>query len=167
MNIELTDNRHGRRERTGDLHPHCHLRYAVPMKKTVVLYALALAVGALLLQWVEHQYALQLLSFEVYILILAAGFTVLGIWLGHRLTRGPKQAPPTRNQKALDALKISGKEYEVLELLAAGHSNQEIAARLFVSPNTIKTHLASLYRKLEVSRRTQAVSRARELRLII
>ncbi len=152
---------------TDGLHPRRHLRYAVPMKKTVVFYALALAVGALLLQWVEHQYALRLLSVEVYILILATGFTVLGIWLGHRLTRGPKQAPPTRNQKALDALRISGKEYEVLELLAAGHSNQEIAERLFVSPNTIKTHLASLYRKLEVSRRTQAVSRARELRLIV
>ncbi len=136
------------------------------MKKTVVLYAVALAVGALLLQWLEHQYALRLLSGEVYILILAAGFTVLGVWLGYRLTNGPKQAPPDRNQKALDALKISDKEYEVLELLAEGHSNQEIAERLFVSPNTIKTHLASLYRKLEVSRRTQAISRARELRLI-
>lgn len=137
------------------------------MKKTVVLYALALAVCALLLQWVEHQYALRLLSVEGYVLILAAGFTVLGVWLGHRLTRRPREEAPTRNQKALDALKVSDKEYEVLELLAAGHSNQEIAERLFVSPNTIKTHLASLYRKLEVSRRTQAVSRARELRLIV
>lgn len=137
------------------------------MIKTVVPYAVVLAAGALLLQWMERQYALRLLSVEFYILLLATGFTVLGIWLGHRLTRSPKQAQPTRNQQALNALKISEKEYQVLELLAAGHSNREIAEHLFVSPNTIKTHLASLYRKLEVSRRTQAISRARELRLII
>ncbi|MEM6513037.1 MAG: LuxR C-terminal-related transcriptional regulator [Pseudomonadota bacterium] len=137
------------------------------MKKTILLYALALAVGAVLLQWMEHQYAIRLMSTELYVMVLAVGFTVLGVWVGHRLTRGPRAADPTVNRKALDALKISDKEYEVLELLAAGHSNREMADRLFVSPNTIKTHLASLYRKLEVSRRTQAVSRARELNLIV
>ncbi len=136
------------------------------MKKTVLLYALALAVGAVLLQWIEYQHALRLMSTDVYVLLLAVAFTALGIWVGHRLTRKPAPRDSDINRQALDALGISDKEYAVLELLALGHSNQEIAERLFVSPNTIKTHLASLYRKLEVSRRTQAVSRARELRLI-
>ncbi len=137
------------------------------MRKTILYYALALATGAVLLQWIEHQYAIRLMSTEIYILVLAVGFTALGIWVGHRLTRGPAKSTATVNQQALDYLKISDKEYEVLELLAAGHSNQEIAKKLFVSPNTIKTHLASLYRKLEVSRRTQAVNKARELKLIV
>ena len=139
----------------------------VKLRRHVLVYALALAGGAVLLQWIEHQYTVRLMSTEIYILLLAIGFTVLGIWVGHRLTRRPEKPAATVNRKALDYLKISDKEYEVLELLAAGHSNQEIADRLFVSTNTIKTHLASLYRKLEVSRRTRAVSRARELNLII
>ncbi|MEM1175423.1 MAG: response regulator transcription factor [Pseudomonadota bacterium] len=137
------------------------------MRRTILYYALGLAAGAVALQWIEQQYAFRLMSTELYILLLATGFTVLGVWLGHRLTRGPAKPAASVNRKALDYLQISDKEYEVLELLAAGHSNQEIAERLFVSPNTIKTHLASLYRKLEVSRRTQAVNRARELKLIV
>ena len=137
------------------------------MGKHVVYYALALAGGALLLQKIEHQYALRGMSVEVYVLLLAGGFTALGIWVGHRLTRGRPKAPPQVNQDALDYLKISDRERAVLELLVAGHSNQEIADRLHVSTNTIKTHVASLYRKLDVSRRTQAANRARELRLVV
>lgn len=63
-------------------------------------------------------------------------------------------------------MRISARELEVLQLLANGHSNKEIAAELFVSPNTVKTHIARLYEKLEVSRRTQAVSRAKALQLV-
>ena len=137
------------------------------MAKFVLPYALALAGGTALLQWMDYQYAVRLLSADAYVVLIATGFTALGIWVGHRLTRAPSKPTATRNQQALDYLKISEKEYAVLKLLAAGHSNQEIAEQLFVSPNTIKTHLANLYRKLEVSRRTQAVNRARELRLIV
>jgi ATP/maltotriose-dependent transcriptional regulator MalT len=68
--------------------------------------------------------------------------------------------------QALGYLGVSDREYEVLTLLADGLSNREIAERLFVSPNTVKTHLAHLYEKLAVSRRTQAISKAKELRLI-
>ena len=82
------------------------------------------------------------------------------------LTRRSRPAPFEKNARALGYLGISEREYEVLELLAAGHSNREMAERLYVSPNTIKTHLAHLYEKLEVSRRTQAVRKARSLRLI-
>ncbi len=136
------------------------------MKKFILTYALLMGAGAAVLQWLQYQYAVRLLPTELYILLIALGFTVLGVWLGRRVTGRPSAPPPGRNQQALDYLKISEREYRVLELLAEGHSNQEIAQRLFVSPNTIKSHLASLYRKLEVSRRTQAVNRARELKLI-
>jgi ATP/maltotriose-dependent transcriptional regulator MalT len=79
------------------------------------------------------------------------------------------RAPATSfepNKAAQETLRISARELEVLELLAAGRSNKEIANRLEVSPNTIKTHIAKLFEKLEVSRRTEAILRARELGMI-
>jgi len=136
------------------------------VKKRIFLSALAIAVGALLLQWLQYQYVVRLLSPEVYIVIIAAGFTVLGGWFGYRVTNRARPGAE-RNQAALDALHISEKEQRVLELLVAGLSNKEIADTLCVSINTVKTHLANLYAKLQVSRRTQAVRRARELRLVV
>jgi len=137
------------------------------MKKTIVLYSLAVAAGALLLQWLEYQFLVRSFSAEIYIAAIALTFTALGVWVGYRLTTRRTQGPPfEQNRQALDSLGISERECEVLELLAEGHSNREIADSLYVSPNTVKTHLASLYGKLEASRRTQAVQRARALRLI-
>lgn len=135
--------------------------------RTVVLPAVLLGAAALLLQWLDHRHGVRSLSTEGYVVLLAIGFTLLGAWLGGRLTR--RSAPPEAfepNRPALEALGISEREHEVLGLLAEGLSNAEIASRLFVSPNTVKTHLARLYEKLEVSRRTQAVLKARSLRLV-
>lgn len=83
-----------------------------------------------------------------------------------RLARRPASATFEKNEAALAALGITQREHAVLELLATGKSNKEIAQKLGVSPNTIKTQVASLYQKLEVQRRTQAVQKARELALI-
>ena len=136
------------------------------MMRPILIYALVIAAGALALRWLQYQYVIRLLSPEIYVVLIAAAFTVLGAWAGHRITRRPATPGAGRNQQAIDYLKISEREYRVLELLAAGHSNKEIADQLCVSVNTVKTHLANLYSKLEVSRRTQAVRKARELRLI-
>ncbi|MEM7248162.1 MAG: response regulator transcription factor [Acidobacteriota bacterium] len=136
------------------------------LKRSIVLYGVAIALAAGLLQWLDVRHHFRLLSTELYILVIAAGFTALGIWMGHRLTRRPAPAAFEKNAEALSYLGISEREHEVLELLADGHSNGEIAKQLHVSPNTVKTHLSRLYEKLEVSRRTQAVSKARSLRLI-
>lgn len=133
---------------------------------TWVIYGLAVAAGASFLTWIRYRHVTQLFSTEIYVGTVALLFTGLGVWVGYRVTRPSLPPPGQKNDKALDALGISAREYEVLELLAEGHSNKEIAKRLFVSPNTIKTHLARLYEKLEVSRRTQAVHKARALRLI-
>ena len=136
------------------------------MKKTIVLYGLVIAVAAILLEWIEYQYTVRFFSTEIYIVLIATLFTLLGIWVGQRLTRTPEPDAFRKNEKALSYLGISDREYEVLTLLAEGHSNKEIGERLFVSQNTIKTHLSRIYEKLEVSRRTQAVQKARELQLI-
>ena len=135
--------------------------------KTVILPAAVLGAAAVLLQWLDYRHALRSLSTEGYVVLLAIGFTVLGAWLGSRLTR--RRAPAAGfelNRPAMEALGLSEREHEVLGLLAEGLSNAEIAKRLFVSPNTVKTHLARVYDKLEVGRRTQAVKKARQLRLI-
>ncbi len=125
-----------------------------------------MAAGALLLEWLEVQYLLKRFSTEIYIVILCGLFTGLGIWIGHRLARRARTEPFELNTKALTYLGISERECDVLTLLAAGHSNQEIADRLFVSPNTVKTHLQNLYQKLDVARRGQAVQKARSLSLV-
>ena len=136
------------------------------MKKTILIYSLAIGLGAFLLHWLEYQYAVRVFSTELYIVIVALGFTALGIWVGNRLTQRTVAEAFEKNVEALKYLGISDREYEVLELLAQGLTNKEIAERLFVSPNTIKTHLAHLYGKLDVTRRTQAIDKARSLRLI-
>ena len=137
------------------------------MKRTILVYGLAIAAAASLLQWLEYRYAVLVFSTEIYIGAIAVLFTLLGIWVGNRLTRrAPPQDTFEKNERAIAYLGISDREYDVLKLLAEGHSNKAIAKRLFVSANTIKTHLAHLYQKLDASRRIQAVQKARSLGLI-
>lgn len=122
-----------------------------------------------LLKWLEYRYFLRDLSTEFYITVVALLFTGLGVWTGLKLTR--KKVVVTSpefvsNENELQRLGISKREHEVLELMAQGLSNQEIADKLFVSLNTIKTHTSNLFLKLEASRRTEAVKKAKELGLI-
>jgi DNA-binding CsgD family transcriptional regulator len=136
------------------------------MAKTVGVYALALAGGAFVLQWLQYQYVARVFAPEIYIALIALGFTGLGIWAGYRLTPKTVAGPFERNEAALKALGLTEREVTMLERLAAGDANKEIARALDISPNTVKTHIANLYQKLEVQRRTQAIQKARELRLI-
>ena len=136
------------------------------MMRSIVFYGVLIAAAAFVLQWLEYKAAVRLYSTELYIVLIAILFTALGIWVGVRLSRRNQRSGFERNDRALEQLRISEREYEVLQLLAAGYSNKEIANRLFVSLNTIKTHLAHVYDKLDVNRRTQAVHKAKALRLI-
>ena len=126
-----------------------------------------MAVFIFLLKYLEYRLLIHDLSTEIYVGIIAITFTVLGIWAGLRLTRKKLTSGDfILDENELQRLGISKREYEVLELVAKGLSNQEIADKLFVSLNTIKTHTSNLFLKLEVSRRTQAIQKAKELRLI-
>ncbi len=136
------------------------------MIRAAALYALALAAGALALQWVQYNYLVRAFPVEVYMGLIALAFAGLGVWAGMRLARRPAPEVFEKNAAALASLGITLREQQVLDLLAAGKSNKEIAAKLGISPNTVKTQVASLYQKLEVQRRTQAVQKARELALI-
>jgi len=136
------------------------------MKKTIFIYGIIIAAAVGMLQWMEYMYLVRSFSIEIYIGLVALLFVVMGIWIGVSISGRRKPPLFERNEKAIQYLGISEREYEVLHLLAEGLSNKEMADRLHVSGNTIKTHLSRLYDKLEVVRRTQAVQRARELELI-
>lgn len=136
------------------------------MRRTTILYGTVLAAGVLVLQWLEYRHVTRQLYTEVYIVLLAVLFTGLGIWIGTRLNKPAAPAEFTRNQRAIKTLGLTARELEVLEMLASGDSNKEIANRLFVSTSTVKTHLVHIYQKLDVLRRTQAVQKARELDII-
>ncbi|NOT77277.1 MAG: winged helix-turn-helix transcriptional regulator [Cyclobacteriaceae bacterium] len=139
------------------------------MKKTIFLYGLSLAALVAVLKYFEYRLFIRDLSIEFYVGVIAILFTALGVWVGLRLTR--KKVVVTYpdfklDSETLNRLSISKREQEVLELISQGLSNQEIADKLFVSVSTIKSHLSNLFQKLDVSRRTQAIQRAKELRLI-
>jgi DNA-binding CsgD family transcriptional regulator len=136
------------------------------MTRTITLWALVLAVGAFVLQWLEYRYLARAFSREIYVSLIGAAFAVGGVWVGWKLASRAAPAPFARNVAAVASLGLTGQEVKVLERLAAGQSNKEIAATLGLSPNTVKTHIAHLFEKLAVSRRTQAVSKARDLHLI-
>ena len=136
------------------------------MARTILLYALALALAAAALEWLQFRYAVRAFSTEIYVGLIAMGFIALGLWAGTRLTPRLAAGPFVRNLAAVRSLGLTARECEILGLLASGESNKEMARRLDISPNTVKTHVASVYLKLEVQKRMQAVEKARMLSVI-
>lgn len=137
---------------------------------TVGGYGLAMAVLVFILKYVEYRYLLRDLRVEVYVGVVALLFTALGIWMGTRLlTRKvavPVAMPLKSDPEAVRRSGISGRELEVLQLIAEGRSNQEIADTLFISLPTVKSHSSNLFVKLDVKRRTEAVHKAKSLGII-
>jgi DNA-binding CsgD family transcriptional regulator len=136
------------------------------MGRTIIPYAVALALAAVLLEWLEWRFLARSLSIEIYLVVVALGFVALGLWAGHRLTAPTRDPGFARNEAAVRSLGLSPRECEILELLASGESNKELARRLGISPNTVKTHVAKVYEKLEVQKRVQAIEKARLLAII-
>jgi len=157
------------------------------MKRHVLIFGL---VGGLLiatLQYTEYRFVIIEHSVELYGALVAILFATFGIWLGLRITRSretiretvvvrevlvPAEAPAQRhapfapNTARQRTLGITARELEILNLVARGFSNREIATQLFVSENTVKTHCARAFDKLGAARRTQAVQRGKELGLL-
>ena len=137
------------------------------MSRTIILYGIALAVLAILIKFLEFRFIISDITLEFYIGLIALLFTVLGAWIGSRLlSKKVAVNDPASETVELNKTALSPREQEVLLLMAEGYSNQEIADKLFVSLSTVKTHSASIYFKLEVKRRTQAVQKAKTLKII-
>lgn len=147
--------------------------------KESIYFGLALAMLFFILKSLEYKFLIVGSNLQMYILLIAILFTAIGMYLSLQLNK-PKvdelvlekkvyvdnHSEFEINHREIAERKISKRELEVLTLIAAGKSNQEIAEHLFVSVPTVKTHSANLYDKLAVKRRTQAVEKAKNLRLI-
>ena len=139
------------------------------MRKHILLYGLLGGVLIAGLKLIEYRWLVVEHSVEIYGGLVAAVFASLGVWLGLKLTRRTETVVIrdfVRDQQTLESLRITPRELETLELIAAGLSNQEIAERLHVSENTVKTHSSRVFEKLGARRRTQAVQLGKEFRLI-
>lgn len=144
--------------------------------RDIVLYGVAGGVLILVLNLTEYRFLVVEHSVEIYVALVATLFAGLGIWLGLTLTRKPtiviRNLPPAvadpfvADEIRVKQLGITARELEILGLIAAGLSNREIAGRLFVSENTVKTHSSRLFDKLGAKRRTQAVQIGKTARLI-
>jgi len=153
------------------------------MKRHVLIFGLVGGILVAILQYSEYHFVIIEHSVEIYIAVVALLFATFGIWLGLRIAhrRKPTQEavvrelvpaeasahkPFTPNSAKQQTLGITARELEILALVARGFSNREIAAQLFVSENTVKTHCARAFEKLGAARRTQAVQRCKELGLL-
>ena len=154
------------------------------MKRHVLIYGLIGGILIAVLKWTEYQFLVIDHSIEIYGGLTAATFAILGIWLGLKLTRKqtvvvkeilvpapapvsiPAEAQFIPNERKREDLSITRRELEILELMAQGMSNREIAEKLYVSENTVKTHSSRVFDKLGARRRTQAVQLGREFGLL-
>jgi DNA-binding CsgD family transcriptional regulator len=148
------------------------------------MYSISLAFLMFLLKWLELRFIIFDHAFEIYIGFIAVIFTALGIWLALKLSKPKvetvvveKEVYVTRNDpdgyrefipntSLISQLELSKRELEILTLMAQGHSNEEIAAKIFISLSTVKSHNQNLFAKLDVRRRTQAIEKAKRLNLI-
>jgi NarL family two-component system response regulator LiaR len=148
------------------------------MLKTVLTYGVVVAILVASMHFVDFHFTMRSLSLEVYLGLIALVFALAGIWLGGQFLK-PKVIGAEIPESAESEIFIeksaapnswtqdlSPRELEVLALISQGLSNQEIADRLFLSLNTVKTHSSNIFLKLDVKRRTQAVSKAREMGIL-
>ncbi|SMD38781.1 regulatory protein, luxR family [Reichenbachiella faecimaris] len=137
------------------------------MKKSAIFIGLSVGLLLTLLNALDYFHLIRVMSFELYAAGVGLLFMVLGIWAGVRLSGSRKQQPlPKVSLENGKKINLSDRELDVLIELNNGLSNQEIADKLFVSLNTVKTHISNLYLKLHAKRRTQALAKAKELRIV-
>jgi two-component system, NarL family, response regulator LiaR len=162
-----------------DIYSMAAVKNLLQKNKATIIYSISLAILLFFLKWLELRFIIFDHSFEIYAGSIAVIFTALGIWLALKLSKPKiktvvveKEVYVNRNENfVMDAsaatqLDLSKRELEILNLLAQGHSNQEIAATIFVSLSTVKTHNQNIFEKLDVKRRIQAVEKAKRLNLI-
>lgn len=142
------------------------------MKKSyivIIIFGILLAVFAVVLQLLEYRYIVGSLSTDAYTLLVAVIFTAVGIWIGINLLKKNKvealRSEQLTSQKR-NNFNLNNRECEILQLIAKGHTNQEIADILYLALPTIKTHISNLYRKLEVRNRTEAINKAQSVNLL-
>jgi two-component system, NarL family, response regulator LiaR len=143
--------------------------------RPALLYGGILAILIFALKWLQWKFLIIEISLDIYVGIVAIFFTILGIWIATQLVKTKtrtiiieKEVPEKHliNETELARLNLNRREYEVLQFLAKGYSNADIAKALFLSLSTVKTHVSNLFVKMEVKSRTQAMEKAKRLNII-
>lgn len=155
------------------------VRNTILSYRLVFLYGLFAAILVFSLKWLQWKFLILTNSLEVYIGLIAAFFTVLGVWIATRFNKPkiqevvvekeiyvPQLEENSLNETELEKFNLTEREYEVLQLFATGCNNAEIADQLFLSISTVKTHVSNLLVKMGVNNRTHAVTKAQKLRII-
>lgn len=145
----------------------------------ILLYGLILAALIFGLKWLQWNFLILDNAIDIYIGLIAVIFTVLGVWIASQSIKPktetvvvekqvfvPRTKTFTLNEEALRALALTNREFEILQLIAKGHSNSKIADQLFLSLSTIKTHVSNLFAKMNVTSRYQAITKAKELEIV-
>lgn len=154
------------------------LRHLFHKSGHIVLYGALMAIMVFVLKWLQWKYLIADNSSDIYLGLIAVFFTVLGVWIASQLASPktetviiekevylPQPGDLTINETALKKLNLTNREYEVLQVLTQGYSNAEIAEKLFLSLSTVKTHVSNLFVKMDVKNRTQAVEKAKRLKI--
>lgn len=155
------------------------LRNIILKYRLVFLYGLLAAILVFSLKWLQWKFLILTNSLEVYIGLIAVFFTVLGVWVATQFVKPkvqeivvekeiyvPHLEEDSINEAELEKFNLTEREYEVLQLLAKGCNNAEIADQLFLSISTVKTHVSNLLAKMDVNNRTHAVTKAQKLRIV-
>jgi len=138
-----------------------------------------MAILVFALKWLQWKFLIVDNAIDIYIGLVAVFFTALGIWVAKQLIKPKTQTVIiekevfisqteafTVNEIELKRLNLNSREYEILQLLAKGYSNKDISENLFLSISTIKTHVSNLYVKMDIKSRTQAIEKAKRLKII-
>jgi two-component system, NarL family, response regulator LiaR len=154
------------------------LKQIFQKSRYIVSYGVLMAVLVFVLKWLQWKYLVTDYSLDIYIGLIAIFFTVLGVWVATQLAKPKIQTvivekevylnqPDdfTINETELKKLNLTNREYEVLQLLTRGYSNAEIGEKLFLSLSTVKTHVSNLFVKMDVKSRTQAIEKAKRLKI--
>lgn len=142
----------------------------VKKRHSIWIYGSLMGGLLLILQLIEYKYSIRDIPSSLLILLLALIFTTIGIWVGLSFRKPKREVSDAveakKIQTRLSLLNISTREYEVIQLVGKGYSNQQIADQLHISLSTVKTHTSKIFSKLDVKRRTQLVKKAQELEII-
>ena len=154
------------------------IRQKLKPAKSIFLYAALMALLVFALKWMQWKYLIVDHSVDIYVGLIAVFFTLLGIWVASQLTKPKIETVVVEkqvyvvspesfvlNEEELTKLNLTTREYEVLQQLSKGLSNAEIGEQLFLSLSTVKTHVSNLLFKMDVKNRTQAIEKAKRLKL--
>jgi DNA-binding NarL/FixJ family response regulator len=136
------------------------------MKKTILVFGLLILALLLLFQFSKYSIYSGSTTIEIIISVIAIVFFVIGVFINKKYQRSTESLQDKIDYDKINALEITTREYEVLQHISEGLSNKEIAAKLFLSESTVKTHVSNLLLKLNAKRRTQAVQFAKNFRII-